>query len=82
MFCSPGRSTNSASVAGRSAASAEITASRHAALECHGPRIVLRDLGSRNGTFVAGQTVSHREVESDNEFQLGGTTFLLIVANE
>jgi hypothetical protein len=54
----------------------------HAAIECHGPRIVLRDLGSRNGTFAGRQRVSHREIEGDSEFQLGGTTFLLIVADE
>jgi Inner membrane component of T3SS, cytoplasmic domain len=54
----------------------------HAALECHGPRIVLRDLGSRNGTLVAGQRVSQRDIESQEEFQLGGTTFLLLVADE
>ena len=54
----------------------------HAAVECHGARIVLRDLGSRNGTFVGDQLVSQRQIEGHNEFRLGGTTFLLLVADE
>jgi hypothetical protein len=53
----------------------------HAAVECHGARIVLRDLGSQNGTFVGDQRVSQREMESHSEFRLGGTTFLLLVAD-
>jgi pSer/pThr/pTyr-binding forkhead associated (FHA) protein len=53
----------------------------HAALECHGPRIVLRDLDSRNGTFVGGDRVTQREVEDRTEFRLGGTTFMLLVAD-
>lgn len=51
----------------------------HAVLECHGPRIVLRDLGSRNGTFVGDDRVSQREMEGGREFRLGGTTFMLLV---
>jgi hypothetical protein len=54
---------------------------RHAALECHGPRIVLRDLDSRNGTFVGGERVGQRQLEDRSEFRLGGTTFLLLVAD-
>jgi len=53
----------------------------HAALECHGPRIVLRDLGSRNGTFVGDERVSQREMEGGREFRLGATTFLLLVSD-
>jgi len=54
----------------------------HAAVECHGARIMLRDLGSRNGTFVGDQLVSQRQIEGHNEFRLGGTTFLLLVADQ
>ena len=53
----------------------------HAAVECHGGRITLRDLKSRNGTFVGDQRVSQREIENDDEFRLGSTTFLLLVAD-
>lgn len=52
---------------------------RHAALECYGSRVVLRDLGSRNGTFVGGVKVPFRDVEDQAEFRLGATQLLLIV---
>ena len=51
----------------------------HAALECHGATIVLRDLGSRNGTFVGEQRIESRELEDRAEFRLGGTPLMLIV---
>ena len=54
---------------------------RHAAIECHGARIVLRDLGSTHGTFVGEERVSARELEGQAEFRLGRTTFLLIVTD-
>lgn len=53
----------------------------HAAVECHGSRVVLRDLGSASGTFVGGQPITWREIESHTEFCLGATTFLLLVAD-
>ena len=43
----------------------------HAALECHGTRVVLRDLDSRNGTFVGEERVTQRDVEDHAEFRLG-----------
>lgn len=54
----------------------------HAAVECHGERIVLRDLDSRNGTFVGDLRVSQREVADRTEFRIGGITFMLLVADE
>lgn len=51
----------------------------HATLECHGARIALRDLGSRNGTFVGEERVQSRELEDQAEFRLGTTRFMLIV---
>ena len=54
----------------------------HAAIECHGGRIVLRDLGSKAGTFVGNDRIGRREIEDQTEFRLGGTTFLLLVADE
>jgi S-DNA-T family DNA segregation ATPase FtsK/SpoIIIE len=53
----------------------------HAAVECHGGRITLRDLKSRNGTYVGDQRVSQREIQKDDEFRLGSTTFLLLVSD-
>ena len=53
---------------------------RHAMLECHGARIVLRDLGSRAGTFVGPERVEGpREVEGGAEFRIGATTLVLLV---
>ena len=46
----------------------------------HGLRIVLRDLGSANGTFVGEKRVTgQRELEEGMEFRLGQSTFLLLV---
>jgi Inner membrane component of T3SS, cytoplasmic domain len=59
----------------------EMSAS-HAAIECHGERIVLRDLGSKAGTFVGDDRISRREIEDQAEFRLASTAFLLLVADE
>jgi len=53
----------------------------HAVVECHGLRIVLRDLGSRNGTFVGDERISQRDVEDRTEFRIGATTFVLLVTD-
>jgi type III secretion system (T3SS) inner membrane Yop/YscD-like protein len=53
----------------------------HAVVECHGPRIVLRDLGSRNGTFVGADRISQREVEDRTEFRIGATTLVVLVTD-
>lgn len=52
---------------------------QHAALEVHGPRVLLVDLGSTNGTFVGGQRIEASEIEHLGEFRIGGTTFMLTV---
>ena len=52
----------------------------HAVLECHGLRIVLRDLGSASGTFVGDTRVTgQREIEEGTEFRIGESTLLLLV---
>jgi hypothetical protein len=53
----------------------------HAVVECHGPRIVLRDLGSRNGTFVGADRISQRDVEDRTEFRVGATTLVVLVTD-
>jgi len=74
-------------VLGRSGADADlqipdIEMSRlHAAVECHGRRVVLRDLGSSNGTFVGSERIEARQLEPGAEFRLGVTTFMLVVAD-
>ena len=53
---------------------------RHAAVECRGTRITIRDLGSQHGTFVGEDRVESRQVEDKTEFRLGSTRFMLLVA--
>jgi FHA domain-containing protein len=52
---------------------------RHAAVDCHGMRIVLRDLGSRMGTFVDEQRVDTADLHDRSEFRLGGTHLMLLL---
>ena len=72
-------------VFGRAAGAVDVVVSdpeasrTHAALECRGARIVLRDLDSRHGTFLGDQRVSSREVEDGSEFRIGSTSYLLLV---
>jgi S-DNA-T family DNA segregation ATPase FtsK/SpoIIIE len=54
----------------------------HAALECHGTRIVLRDLQSRNGTFVDEEAVQERALADGGEFRLGRTRLMLMITDE
>ena len=53
----------------------------HAAVECHDLRIVLRDLGSRNGTFVGPDRIGQRDVEDRTEFRIGATTLVVLVTD-
>ena len=52
---------------------------QHACIEIHGSRVVLKDLGSTNGTFVNDVKVSQSEIENRTEFRLGGTRLMLIL---
>ncbi len=71
---------------GRAGANVEIPDSEvsraHATLTCQGARVVLRDLGSTNGTFVGADRIEEREIEDQAEFRLGRTRFMLIVADQ
>lgn len=52
---------------------------QHAVLEMHGPRCVLKDLGSTNGTFVNDQKITQCEIENHGEFRVGGTRLMLML---
>lgn len=54
---------------------------QHAAIEVHGGRVVLKDLGSTNGIFVNDVKVSQSEIENRTEFRLGGTRLMLIMTD-
>lgn len=75
-------------VLGRSGGSADLElpdpdmSPGHAAIECHGSRIVLRDLGGNSKTFIGGEPVVTGELEDRTEFRLGETTFMLILAQD
>ena len=55
---------------------------QHASLEIHGAKVVLKDLGSTNGTFVNDVKIGQCELENRGEFRIGGTRLMLIVTEE
>jgi serine/threonine-protein kinase len=52
----------------------------HAVIECQGSKVVIRDLGSTNGTFVERKRVAERELDHQGEFRVGGTRLMLILS--
>lgn len=53
---------------------------QHAAIEFYGEKVILRDLGSTNGTFVGTTRVDDFvEIGNQGEFKVGNTTLMLIV---
>jgi hypothetical protein len=55
----------------------------HAAISVHDAVIRLEDLNSTNGTLVDGQRIAAPvELTNQSEFQIGGTTIMLIVTDE
>jgi len=56
---------------------------QHASVEVHDLIFLLHDLGSTNGTMVDGHRIeSPTELQNQSEFQVGGTTLMLIVTEE
>jgi len=51
----------------------------HAAVEVDDDSVVVFDLGSTNGTYVAGDRVESAPLDNYGEFEVGGTTLMLIV---
>jgi predicted Zn finger-like uncharacterized protein len=51
----------------------------HAAVEFEEDQVTLVDLGSTNGTFVNGVKIDTASLENYAEFELGGSTLMLIV---
>lgn len=46
---------------------------RHAAIEVYGERVIIKDLGSTNGTFLNGLGVKMSFVKDGDELQVGNT---------
>jgi serine/threonine protein kinase len=65
----------------RVAADQRKVSSRHCQVEIRPPRLYVRDLGSRNGTYVNGFDVTHRERElrDGDELRLGDTIVRIVV---
>lgn len=56
---------------------------QHAAVEIHGDVYLLNDLRSTNGTLVDGRKITEpTELQDKAEFQIGGTTIMLIVTDD
>ena len=56
---------------------------QHAAVEVRDAIVVLEDLKSTNGTLVDGEKISgFVELANHSEFQIGGTTIMLIVTED
>ncbi len=55
---------------------------KHCALEIREDKIILRDLGSTNGTFIKNKKISIAEIENQTEFKIGQTTLLLIIISK
>jgi len=54
---------------------------QHACLEIHGPKVVLKDLGSTNGTFLNDVKIAQSEIDNRSEFRVGGTRLMLILTD-
>ena len=55
---------------------------QHACIEVYGRRIILKDLGSTNGTFVDENKISQVQVENRSEFRIGASRIMLILTQE
>ena len=53
----------------------------HAAFECYGARMLVRDLGSRNGTFVKEQKIETAPLEDHSEFRIGSTVLMVLLTD-
>ena len=70
-------------VVGRAGADVELSDAEisrsHAAVEVDGDSVTVFDLGSTNGTYFGGERVESAPLDHYGEFEVGGTTLMLIV---
>jgi pSer/pThr/pTyr-binding forkhead associated (FHA) protein len=58
------------------------TSTNHAAIECDGPRFVLADLGSTNGTFHNEEAIGfqgRRELRDGDKIRFGGFSVITVI---
>jgi pSer/pThr/pTyr-binding forkhead associated (FHA) protein len=51
---------------------------RHAVIEKQGDRFIIKDLGSRNGTFVNDVRVNHQELKHGDRVRIGESQFFFL----
>lgn len=54
---------------------------KHCVIEVHGSTATLIDLGTTNGTFVAGKSIKNFQLEHLSKFRIGATTLLFTVTD-
>jgi len=59
-----------------------VVSRRHCELNLEKDRLKLRDLGSRNGTYINGQRVDQAEVNPGDKIQIGPITFAVQIDNQ
>src|SRR5262245_3152776 len=55
---------------------------QHCELKCNGSQLVVRDLGSSNGTFVNGSKVKQKQLKSGDTLGVGPITFIVKLGSE
>jgi predicted Zn finger-like uncharacterized protein len=73
-------------VLGRAGADVELSDAEisraHAAVEVDDDSVTVFDLGSTNGTYFGGERIESAPLDHYGEFEVGGTTLMLIVTHE
>ncbi len=79
------RLSKARSVLGRSGADIVLydpeVSRKHCAIEVHGSTATLIDLGTTNGTFVAGKNIQSSQLQNLSKFRIGATTLLFTVTD-
>jgi len=59
-----------------------VVSRRHCQLHQDNDKLVLRDLGSRNGTFVNGERIEETELKNGDEVKIGPVAFAVQISAE
>src|SRR5437016_11351744 len=60
----------------------EMVSRRHCRLQLRDGRTVVKDLDSRNGTFVNGASVLEHDLEGGDRLKVGSSTFIYLESDE